>query len=489
MVLYSRASSPITLFPGFRNRYLVSLDGVIQESCNENTVPDPDSNKSGGFVGGNGRKRKLLKPFKPPTRRAPPISTAVPPGDAWGSAGEMSQQRYARDRDNDDEVLPVRASFTGFGHVESLWENDDTNAEETALGSTPDGDCWINKDGDDRCINDQAFDGENIEAEERAIGAQGIRTSGVRLGSSMSDYLWRQEDHPAAVTSLPPTEESRADSQLTASKNYARSDAIEHRIDKRDGMGNAPENYSGGVVRREHLRDPRGRATWAISRETSGMTTEREAHGSARIDPHGYSLELSGDSPIRKDNRGRHWDPEGVSENVGGAHEPESGPGEENGDGEVRSTEDILSLFGGFGASNQPHPGETVGASKLLGSRQSTAKLAAEGHAINGRLHELRREGNTPQREGNTPPSGGGDLATGMRRAQQASQSTGWKDAGAAEVADASKAALDWSCEVCGVRASSASTSCRVCGTLAPGSGIEHKDDLGDGSVADEQDA
>lgn len=433
----------------YSNRYIISLEGVIQP-CDGTSPRDSDKCNAEGSVGDNSRKRKLLKPFKPPTRRTPPVSSAIPSGDASRLTGGLYQRLETPGRDNHGGMLPGRASFTGFGHVESLWESDEHDEENTWSSTSNQGDKG-NIHGDSYHREEHAWERRNEAAGEMHPSITASRVS------RMSDYLWKQEDHSSTRTSLPPTQDNSRGLPPAARGNAGPDHpGGGYRTDDAYCMPTTEESGGSGIARREYSQNREDDANWA--------TFSERAYGPAERRNHGRGLDLLDCSPSGGGGEIEHEpDLEGVSD-VRGPHGPENGAGEKD-EGQVRSTQDILSLFGGFRSSDQPI-NEKIEGESSQGSCRSDMKPVSGNPDIGGSTRAVHSTGITST-------SGGGGRAVEMPQGEK--MALGVR---ASEVAGGANAAGDWSCEVCGVRGSLASLSCGVCGSprpAPPGGDIENR--------------
>ncbi|CAM9163668.1 unnamed protein product [Discosporangium mesarthrocarpum] len=144
-------------------QFIVSLEGVIQDNKTGSAIGTsaPSCSRaeslSGAAVGrcgastagagaasvGVGRKRKLVRRFKPPGRIGPLVSSKPPLGGPEGVAqqhqgrvgysgsGERCQRGGGVGLGGGEVALPPRAINNGFGEVAPLWDNcEDHDAEE-----------------------------------------------------------------------------------------------------------------------------------------------------------------------------------------------------------------------------------------------------------------------------------------------------------------------------------------------------------------------
>lgn len=274
----------------YSNRYIISLEGVTQQ-CDDTSHRDSD----------NGRKRKLLKPFKPPTRRAPP---PIPPGDASRLTGGLYQRRETPGRDNHGGMFPERTSFTGFGHVESLWESDGLEEENTWSSTSNKGN-----------VHGDAYHRVEHGWERGEEAPEGMYPSST--ASRMSDYLWKQEDNSSTRMTLPPMQENSGG--LPPAARGPGHAGGGYRTDDAYRMRTTEESYGSGIARREY--------SW--NREDGTTFSD----GTAERGDHGRVLDLLDCGPSGGGG--------------GNEHEPDlKNVSDEKDEGQVRSTQDILSLFG-----------------------------------------------------------------------------------------------------------------------------------------------
>ena len=157
------------------------------------------------MAGAIGRKRKLLKPFKPPSRRAPscPPSAAAsaPMYDPRGPSGRINEDQnggqfgFGREgaRGDGRGALPARTSYTGFGHVEGL-SDDDPECEDASLGLARDNAAWGVGAGGGRSAHRGRDGSANAFADPRSEEAQAMQLPAetfVANGSSSGSGVLR----------------------------------------------------------------------------------------------------------------------------------------------------------------------------------------------------------------------------------------------------------------------------------------------------------
>lgn len=422
------------LFASFRcSRFIVSLEGLAEN--------DPPSSNTSACIApkASARKRKLLKPFKPPSRRAPPTTSShtagawVPPGTALelGKVSTTSDPARGHAQQVRGGLQQSRATYTGFGHVASLWDEDQDE----------------DKDGYD----------------EEDSADQGGRESDVRE----HERHWRGNP---AVHSKPVTD---------TAMDLVTSAAVVHSAVQAESRG---WDGDGG----ERVAFDRGpRLTLVEQGCQQANPTPVDGDDRRPLGNHGHEQLRNGESGERE-----------VEPEVGGGHRGQGmvggvegfrGKGLETGEGvsqalspgceqsHIRSTQDILSLFDeGFQEARV-----TTGEIKLSkqGHGESVA-IACQSHR-------------SPQGTGPLPhdqpscvalPECRKPSAVDMRRAQRSAREARQDaddDVQSHEQASATPIpACDasWLCQICGVRGSSSGNHCGVCGVSrsTPSSSVAH---------------
>lgn len=532
--------------PLFRNatgtpidrRFLVSLDGVIQPDSGpsagaaRSAVGPADSAAAGaatpGGAGGAGaggasKKRKLFKAFKPPSRRAPPPTS--PPDDAWGPApGRMGQRRdgepngegrFSSCVGGDGHGMLPGTSYTGFGHVESLWGDDDDHNDN-------DGDSHDERR--DRGGNRARPSREAVECSAGWGMGAGAGYPGPHEGSDgcssrgAGTFPRSVQSSPAAASALNTSgwmsgqeDRRRAGGHHVGSGPTPRSaDCIDrdfpdrqdiqdiHRFGDPAHRGHGPDDPSSYLESLRTGGGDEGAEAWP-GPAADGSGQRGGAHGVGGAGDHqgghyycGHHLQHGRDGSFAQGAEPRN-ERSAVSQRGGGAGAPEatcrepagrddhdSGGMTGAGDGsEMRSTQDILSLFGGLEEDGEDHGSPGPGGAgtadtPLRQSRGPNNSPAARPEAARGAV---------------LPVGGGGARrAADMRRAQKEARaaageagavvavggaaSAGPADAGiepVASAADGAAPSADWTCEVCGVRGGASAAFCRVCGAARQG--------------------
>lgn len=515
------------------HRFLVSLDGVIQPDSDPSTATTNAANApvdgaaAGVLSGGTtavdaGRKRRLFKAFKPPARRAIP-PPAQPSDDDWRlPPGRMDQLRNgdrngdhgilsSGARDGGREVLPPRASYTGFGHVESLWDDDDEESQEQqeqgrrdggatgSVGLAGEGNtgwgmgagtgcgsaCGGSGGGSSRVamFPDTRCEGEHPQQQQRMqmqMQSSSTSTAAAVVGNA-SDGMWGQEDSRRAEmrnTRPPQPLSPRSASGVDGDFDFALQQHERPRYaDPTHSDQDDPASYE------SHRSGDGGGGTCPSSagrsthrRGAQGMVVAGGGHrhyypGHGRFDGDGSSVQrgaCSTEEPFGC-NAASEYDAGVCAPEID--RDPPRGGG-----GKLRSTQDILSLFGGIGGTSSTNGDLPGHGSQEQRGQQETAAIP---------LLEPRGSDETSLEHGGTgsthmPGVGGGiSRAADMRRAQKAARvaaageatageattlSVATAEAGESPATCGGDASADWACGVCGVRGGASLTSCRVCG-------------------------
>lgn len=453
-----------------------------------------------GGAGGVGRKRKLFKAFKPPARRAPPPAPLS--DDSWGGPppGTMGQLRNGEPNGDGGGVMSPRASYTGFGHVESLWDDDEEQGEN--------GEGMYRRD--DR---PGPAPGSSVAASSAGWGmgagasCPSARGDGRGAGT-LPGRMQSSSSPPVAAASLdtsgwnPRQEENggHAGGRTAFSSGLPRSagDIAGHFSEKQDmdrlgrpafrGQGqDDPSSYLESL-----RRGGRGAEEWPGPGDRSA-----QRGGAHDADGAGDQGQYYSEHP-RHDHDGTvAWEERPVERNAASQHSsrevrdaPEAcreqpagrdGSGGRVGAGvvEMRSTQDILSLFGGLEEDGDEHgsPGPSDAASRPEAARDA---LLPGGGGM-PRAADMRRA----QKESRAAAAVGWAVATAA--AVGAAGLAGGVDPGTGPAAAASSGVVagvappleEWACGVCGVRGGASATSCRVCG--APRQGPTDDGFLGQG--------
>lgn len=410
---------------------------------NEASIADGGANGSAdetaSSIAGLSRKRKLLKPFKPPTRRAPPVGPSPASSPATRDRDRDAENVLSRGRQYAPRLgqgLQTQTSYTGFGNVASLWEQEDEEAED---------------EGDRNQENNVVgtLDPLSAVAETRDQDTQ-----------DATDY--RRQEHP-----LHTRPQSTVDTQRPI-------DHIAHAHPATiAGLLNAPENAGTQVppgnlecLRDVHLHAPntghgRSREAWlSPDRVESGG---REESGSTR-------------GPIKKDDiLGKAK--KGLNEEVSGV-----GTGtwmqDERGSyttRSTRSTQDILSLFGGDDESS---------------TQAIQAGVAEESESnLESRVYSECHSSGEEIAMALVPGAKGGAAearpAQGMDREAQRFRLRDKPEPSTAPITS-NRAPPSWTCGVCGVGGSPSSISCLVCGVPRARNDVGDENDRGDPEEKDE---
>ncbi|CAM9285160.1 unnamed protein product [Ectocarpus sp. 12 AP-2014] len=439
--------------------YIVSLDGVIQADDNasgggagsaatpaENTATTGVS-AGGGTTAAAGKKRKLFKAFKPPARREP--TPAPQPDDSWGrlppGGGGL---RGNGDRDGDGRFpsdrgggqFPPRTTYTGFGHVESLWDEDE---EQEGQDRREDGAGLAGEHGTGWGMGGAAgpgyqnpYDGGNESGvlrearSEAAVHPPYHRSAGTSAVGNPNAWMWGP---PAGEHSLDgPPRPSRSTADFASGSPGQRQQQQQQQQQQQE-RGHDDDDDAGGR---------------SVSHYPENQRCGRE----------GAVTSAGGTSGTEGSTFGR-----GNAIGGAGARVPEEIDRETPGDSarvEMRSTQDILSLFGGFGGTPSTQGGHDHGSQE-----RETA--------------ESQRHGPTEaplgsQASGDALMAVGGGIrrAADMRRAQKdarAAAATAVPGGSVAGAPNDDAVTGDWACGTCGVRGDPSSASCRVCGAKRQG--------------------
>ncbi|CAM9091918.1 unnamed protein product, partial [Hapterophycus canaliculatus] len=424
--------------------YIASLDGVIQPdrelsgaaAAARGASAAMDSAAGGGSAGTTalaGMKRKAFKAFKPPSRREPPVS-AAPSDAAWGvPPGRLDQLRNG-DRSGSQSgdpsrdargTLDARASYTGFGHVESLWDDDD--GEEERHPEQP-----YRREGFSG-VESAAADGDGDGWGAATPGWRGAQGSGGREEGMFQGERWQVTEHRqrGGHPSSPPPPAAAA---TGGNANDFALRGTDDPFDQRGAVGGAE-----------------GTQAYGYGGDDGGC-----AHGGSGDIVKGGSSEVAAVSQHGENDRAQEDDHDLALDGSGGGVGAIKAL-------QIRSTQDILSLFGGFGDGDADDAREPL-------QRETAVAPAISSHGSN--------------QAGDTSTLGPAELAptraADMRRAQKKSRAaaaaagkgpqagvaagTVSGHASAASAASTSVRGAGWACEVCGVRGTASSTSCRVCG-------------------------
>lgn len=463
------------------------MDGVIQPDDNASgggagsaATPAEDTAATGVSAGGGttaaaGKKRKLFKAFKPPARREP--TPAPQPDDSWGrlppggvglrgNGDRGGDGRFPSDRGGGQ--FSPRTTYTGFGHVESLWDEDE---EEEGQDRREDGAGLAGQHGAGWGMGGAAgpgyqnpYDGGNESGvlrearSEAAVHPPYHRSTGTSAVGNTNAWMWGPPAGEHSLDGPPRPSRSNADfasgspgqqqqQQQERGRHGETAVSCHHRDD-------GPSSYLESLRRGDDDDDAGGRS--------ASHYPENQRYGRDRA-----VTSTGGTSGTEENTFGR-----GNAIGGAGARVPEDVDRETPGDGatvEMRSTQDILSLFGGFGGTPSTQGGHDHG--------------SQEREAAESQRHRPTEAPLGSQASGDAlmPVGGGIRRAADMRRAQKearaaATAASGGGVAGAVTGAASARGAPnddavtgDWACETCGVRGDPSSASCRVCGVKRQG--------------------
>lgn len=445
----------------------------------------------------NGRKRKLLKPFKPPSRRAPPVA---PPADSWSAprngsrfgddgkftCGDRGSQGGARNE------LNSRTCYTGFGHVASLWEDDD---DEEAVDNPA-------------ALSAALADGANGWGVHSEGGGGGYRDRhDLDYGGSISDHSGREEGNgsagPVSEAAARAMQLSAAAATIATTRNGRVVDMWRGHDDLRAPSSSyVSQNSAEDSLGANDVRYRGASEDGCVESVSDGH--EHGRHGNHEHEP--YSERFPGERRDAESHRRQSYCQEkengvgGANADHGAPHQhgdfsahaigssaeqhrtiehcsPEHGShgGDGGGEGHARSTQDILSLFGGLA---DPPLDEQPSASAPDSTQEFSSAAPLESFWM-----ETDSPGSqAPGQQRPLPKIGGGDMVGGrgkaadMRRAQRAAREAQQKGCAIAVVdaaestsatahpATSAPAVRPWDCGVCGVGGAPSALSCRVCG-------------------------
>lgn len=468
---------------------MVTLDGVIQDAPHSTTVANA-ADRADASAKSNGRKRKLLKPFKPPTRRAPP---AAPADDYARFSSEKTNDFRSVDPLSSGNLaeahrfgaFPERTSYTGFGHVESLWDDEEEGGDK---GSAPAGQdaAWRSSAGRGDTAYEGQYDGRGVFVEappnEPSVRRQPRSSVPSAAAANMSDYSWREEDHglPSSASAIS-YEFERGDQAFCRPRDTLPSPC---------GLNNdLSPDYGGGQTRRDTI-DEGLRAR--MRSEGEANVNEGHNHGAAEArddnTPHSTGVDDSWISGQGTENtRGFNLLRHGIVERDPALDPPKNDDGgvEER---QTRSTQDILSLFGGGLAASSLADTPLIEPERRQQQRMALSPLGVPLRDIEIQpaneddAHVLEPH---PARYGGVMPPGGKGRAAEIRRALK--ERSGAENSSKPEIsegvvtgtetekADDVDTSREWACDVCGVRGAASSISCRVCGAeRRQGGGVDH---------------
>lgn len=459
---------------------MVSLDGVIEH--------DEPSSGSALTNATHSRKRKLLKPFKPPTRIAPPLA---PADDAWGPPGRDQRQRRAQFPEQGpgamyegQRALPQRSSYAGFGQVASLSDDDEEEDEGAGLGLEPRGAGWGNGVAEEyRRGHGDRHDGRmgsNAQARFEVVPA--MQSSSVAATARTNEYTWEREDWRATDgTGHSSRGVNRGEMPSPRSQNLMfGSNAAE-------GPVHGDDDRRTGDAYLEKCQNDWGGGAWPQSARDGMPGQQSRAYGEAaamdqrqQLDQHNGNTR--GDDGVEDEHLGSAFGSERISGNLA----PKSCPEHSSrlrGQEQMRSTQDIMSLFGGFGRDT-PAPSVNEGVHNATPRQTQQQVPIPLGPRERNEVSPVKCSRNQGGQEGLQPesysvapvPGGGEDRAAELRRAQKAANVAeegsrvceafvvGGMDSAHTVDEPAGDVATDWVCDVCGVRGSPPLNVCRVCG-------------------------
>lgn len=469
---------------------MVSLEGVI-----ENDEPPGESGLANAT---HSRKRKLLKPFKPPTRVSPPLAPAE---DAWGPPGREYQRQDAQFPEHGPGAghegrgaLPPRSSYTGFGQVESLSDGEGEEDGGASLCSVARGAGWeIGAAAEEyrRGKGDHHDEQMGYFAQARSEVVPVIQSSSLAATAPMSGYTWGREDWRASDGA------GRSAREINRGEMPPpRSQDLVFYPGAAEGPVHDDDDHRTGESYLENCQNDADGGAWPQSARDSTPGQWNRANGVAPA--MSQRQELDHDSARRRDKvEDGQLGGAFVSEVITGHPVPESGSeyGGLRRQEQTRSTQDILSLFGGFGGETPaPSVDESVHVERPRQAQQQAAiPLGSHEPDEASPVKCLRNQGGQDFIQPELCPiahePGGEDWAAERRRVQKAAhvEEEGGRGGEAFVVGGVDSAlavdevavdesvdeAIDWACDVCGVRGSPPSNVCRVCGNIrqVPGSG------------------
>lgn len=392
----------------------------------------------------------------------------------------------------------ARTSYTGFGRVESLWD-DEQECEDAGGEFGRDNNDGVGKgSGGGRSAHGvRGREDNEFFPDARSEKTQAMQPlAAVSESSSVTGVFCEQgsrDSYSRLSHSSRPGETFGAYAEMERDHGGGRARDSEDRPPAAPyvgGFGGAgggstgmsiPTTNSSGWEKQVDGRDNgRFKTDEVVAGRDSGLFSTNEV-----VDRNGRRFSAGYGDGSREDGRreGGAFERDTLPDNRKGVQranhslpEPKGGEGQ----GHVRSTQDILSLFGfaesPSGGQNNDNPLQEGGGGLLSAPLRSCGPNEIS-PALARCTHDTETLGDVDLES--TPgnfvvPVTGKGRAADMRRAQHAARavkppvSAGFQAGMAAGVAAASAVEAsvpsDWECGVCGVRGSSSSISCRVCG-------------------------
>lgn len=422
--------------------------------------------------------------------------------------GERDSQGEARNG------LKSRSCYTGFGHVASLWEDDDDDeiAEGSAglsAASGGSGSGWgLHNEGSGRGPQDRHDPGY-----KGLISDNSSRGGGTGFAGSIPDGAARMVQLSAAATTIPTACNGRVvdtwrrhDDLRAPDNSYSSHDSAEHSVRQNSARyrgasddGCAESVSDGHVHDRQSIqghepyteRNPGEHKQATGGRYVDETGIDREGrNGKSHRGQSYYEEEEDGVGVAQADHGTLHQHGDFSAHAVGYSmekHQAIEGRSSEHGshegrdgceEGHTRSTQDILSLFGGLGNSplDEPSVSAPDSARDLSSAAPSESSLMAPGDPRS----QAPGQEHPPPGIGNEAVLRGRGTAADMRRAQRAAREAQQQDRIVAVVdaaestpatthsANSAPAVGPWDCAVCGVHGTPSALSCRVCGAQRP---------------------
>lgn len=456
----------VSLFCHSCNRYIVSLEGVAQIESSVSNDSNKETAEENVAAPGvfNGRKRKLLKPFKPPTRRASP---AVLPRDSWeptagndhcgnaenvpwGARGPQAEGRAG---------LTPRTSYTGFGHVESLWDQEEEN-DDRGLGEARGQGCDERSSGHEEFRQNTTYGGANTlmnDGQGPVAAAMRLSTAAANMntGAAAGDSWELRNGGPLADDGYgsrsSTSEHVRIMNLEGLCAKFGLPDSQAH-----NGRGNWPSNNDahGDESRCDTRESYMGRL-----KDDYGRVWEDGAADSRSREPTGRSMKWS----ESEEQRPRNQDKDNDNSTWNGGPAVEQGRNQDSNarecGGHNRSTQDILSLFGAFGEALPERPGAdavTVDGSRRVDSPHNPVLTLGYGRRDTGLELEITALDDP------SPLGAQADMTRTQKEVREPEQANSVQSG--SDTARAPSTAGPWACGLCGVRGSPSASSCRVCG-------------------------
>lgn len=445
---------------GVCTRFIVSLEGVTENDQPSTQMGTGITTDTIMGTGANGRKRKLLKPFKPPSRTAPaapsiPATDTRDSRDAENVAGNRTIPREEEGTRRLRGTLESQSIYNGFGHVASLWdeaENEDIDNASVAGGSSD----QYEYEGRDRFYGGELT---SVDPSSRAtVQAMQLSVAATSLFQDMQEGGYGKSDKSIPDSSSFLSGMSQQQHQLAMRKRGDVQHALSNEYPD-DGV-NHPQNCAdsrrgsdfchgklkrakteNGDGRREAFEEEKILETGMSAGDSHQSVDGADVYPSAR-DNSNHSTGLNGQLATHSQSR---------SSDVGETH--------------TRSTQDILSLFG----DTQQIPSEVSLRSTEVGETHASSRSCSQ----NGGEQPARRLPQDSQLTG-LQPSDGEIVHSGASRAAEMTNSHVDIDAQCSAIRSPNREppavtnhpppAVAWTCTICGIQAAASATSCRVCG-------------------------